>query len=313
MVSLTYVSLSSVRRGTKSSLFSQRVVFNRSAYQEEKDETVKDQFVRKIFQTSEDEEATPQPCPNLRTMGELREAFGEKPFNFSRFDVRIDGLMVEWCDTLFDEPRLNPFYFPDEVTDQDPVQILNNLRDKRRTLRDTGLDPLEDTIRLAEAVADRPDTATARDPPDARRASTMYQRKKSAVQLRFDESEEEDVDSEDPTRDRTRHLSKVPTPRGSPMRKRHSVGSEDGGDGTPSRKKSRKSQQKKYEGRRQWSDDEKNAVAEGIRKFGIGNWARIKDHYNVLFSMRTSGQIKDCFRRLKRNGELPEDLLGDTE
>eukprot|EP00536_Pseudo-nitzschia_multiseries_P003392 jgi/Psemu1/323002/estExt_fgenesh1_pg.C_520020 len=67
---------------------------------------------------------------------------------------------------------------------------------------------------------------------------------------------------------------------------------------------SKKSQEKSYEGRRLWSDVEKNAVIDGIIKFGIGNWATIKRNEAVILRDRTSGQIKDCYRTMKKRGEL---------
>mmetsp|Transcript_8863 Transcript_8863/g.18543 ORF Transcript_8863/g.18543 Transcript_8863/m.18543 type:complete len:171 (+) Transcript_8863:933-1445(+) len=68
--------------------------------------------------------------------------------------------------------------------------------------------------------------------------------------------------------------------------------------------KQKRSQVKKYTGRRIWTDTEKNAIIEGIRRFGIGQWARVKDTFFMDLNMRTSGQIRDCFRTMKDRGEL---------
>jgi len=290
---------------------------------------VQDQFFRKIFEKGNETDATPPP---LKTLGELREAFSDKPFTFDRFGDRVDLLMGEWCAECFNEPRLAPFYFPDQMeqvpsttttpaiaTDSpqnNPIQVMNNLRTKRRNLKNTGEDPLQDSLRLAEllsgqlsavAAASKMSSTTARDPPDSRRASSLYGRKRSATQLEFDD---EDIESDDPNGDgKTHHLSSLPD------RAALHIDTEggNGGDDSPRRIKKRKSQQKKYEGKRPWSEEEKTAIIEGLRRHGKGNWAAIKKDYDVLFAMRTSGQIKDCFRRMYDKGEIPQkDLLGLT-
>jgi len=66
----------------------------------------------------------------------------------------------------------------------------------------------------------------------------------------------------------------------------------------------KKSQEKCYEGRRNWTDLEKAAVVDGIKVLGVGNWAAIKRREALILRDRTSGQIKDCFRTMKNRGEL---------
>jgi hypothetical protein len=66
----------------------------------------------------------------------------------------------------------------------------------------------------------------------------------------------------------------------------------------------KQSQRKKYIGRRRWSDAEKQAINVGIQVHGNGNWAAIKEEQSVIFQYRTSGQIKDCFRTMKKKGEI---------
>jgi hypothetical protein len=68
--------------------------------------------------------------------------------------------------------------------------------------------------------------------------------------------------------------------------------------------KRRRSQEKKYVGRMPWSDEEKNAIRVGIQAKGVGNWAEIKEHQPDKFILRTSGMIKDCYRTMKRKGEI---------
>ena len=67
-----------------------------------------------------------------------------------------------------------------------------------------------------------------------------------------------------------------------------------------------KSQKKMYEGRRMWIDIEKNCIKEGIQNHGLGKWALIKNENSTILRHRTSGQIKDCFRTMKKRGELDD-------
>jgi hypothetical protein len=66
----------------------------------------------------------------------------------------------------------------------------------------------------------------------------------------------------------------------------------------------KQSQQKKYQGRRAWSEEEKHALKVGIQKYGIGNWAGMKADQSDIFQHRTSGQMKDCYRTMKKRGEI---------
>ena len=64
------------------------------------------------------------------------------------------------------------------------------------------------------------------------------------------------------------------------------------------------SQTKPYKGRRPWTDEEKNALRVGVDAKGVGSWAIIKDYQQDILKWRTSGQIKDCYRTMKRKGEI---------
>jgi hypothetical protein len=113
----------------------------------------------------------------------------------------------------------------------------------------------------------------------ARAQGTMLDKKKSATRLSFTQEEDEAIDSEDiddPDQE-DEVLSDV--------KKRAKIAS-------PSPSNKRKSQQKMYEGRKIWTDAEKNAVIEGIGRFGAGKWAQIKSEYFLTLKFRTSGQIK---------------------
>ncbi|KAG7482522.1 telomeric repeat-binding factor 2 isoform X1 [Solea senegalensis] len=51
--------------------------------------------------------------------------------------------------------------------------------------------------------------------------------------------------------------------------------------------------------RKMWSDHETKLLIEGVRKFGEGNWSRIKGYYT--FNGRTNVNLKDRWRTLKKS------------
>ena len=249
------------------------------------DAAVRDQLVRKFFQENEWSAKLQTAKPSkLRTIGELRVTFSQKPWSFEDFYQRLDVLMSDWCSSVFEEPRLNSFYFPDEVVGEESAEIINRLREARSALMRSGEDPLHEIVRLANTVAPArtPTDSPQRSRSRSRRNSGMYKRKKSATHLQFEDSEG-DIDSDDPNGDGTHHLSSLPN--------RSVIPGADTEEENSPRKKLR-SQDKKYDGKRAWTLQEKTAIVEGIRQIGIGKWAMIKENYHVLFELRTSGQIK---------------------
>eukprot|EP00429_Kryptoperidinium_foliaceum_P072905 CAMPEP_0176053832 /NCGR_PEP_ID=MMETSP0120_2-20121206/26780_1 /TAXON_ID=160619 /ORGANISM="Kryptoperidinium foliaceum, Strain CCMP 1326" /LENGTH=516 /DNA_ID=CAMNT_0017387293 /DNA_START=51 /DNA_END=1601 /DNA_ORIENTATION=+ len=298
--------------------------------QQEEDKTIRSNL-NNIFEV--DDGLSPGEIPSLRSIGELRRTMNSKPFTLHRFDERVDVLMVDWIDNFFEEPRLIPHYFPDEEVSEASIhppsprreetqQVkrslspsgLRVLREARRTLRQTGEDPLNESMRLAEeatgatrnsrvSISPRRRRRNSQDPEEGR----LYAKKQSATSLQFDEEDdEEELDDEDPNADgRAPRLGPLPR---QPKRRSSTSNKEN----TPN-KRVKKSQQKKYKGKRSWSTEEKRAIIEGLRTYGKGKWAQIKDQYDVTFQLRTSGQIKDCFRRMVAKGEIPPDLLEDPE
>lgn len=277
--------------------------------------------------------------PKFKTIGELRKIFNDKPFDFNALVNRIE-LTVEDCYArALLEPILNDYFFQNDADQEnyqednsqeepleEPVEdrtlrastdILKRLRDARQALRDEGSDPLQESIRLANAATRKgPSTATRgvqtirEQAQDRRRSgSRLYKKRKTAVRLEFDDdesfvddAEEEEEGSPGLKRDGSFSLSNLP-PRVAPPNSDEEY--------TPSKKKRRGSQQKKYEGKRQWTAEEKNAILQGVQTCGKGSWAMIKKKYDVLFELRTSGQIKDCFRSMMRRGEVPDDLMDE--
>lgn len=282
----------------------------------------------------------------FKTVGQLREVFAQKPFSFDQLLNRINVLVSDWSKAVFDEPRLNAFFFPEEVA-ADSVKWIEKLRQARTALRLEGQDPLDETLRLtnellgstvpsnkdtsnkSKMVSGRSKDVRARDPEptvkipvnrgvEPRQSSTpemhnrkqkFYERNPTAVVLRFEDSQVDNVNDEDELsdpenarlqRDGTHHLSRLPN-------RPPALDSEDSALYSP-RKKRKKSQQKQYRGRRPWTDQDKQAILDGIRQFGVGKWANIKAEY-IRFEERTSGQIKDCFRNMLKNNEVPAELL----
>lgn len=56
--------------------------------------------------------------------------------------------------------------------------------------------------------------------------------------------------------------------------------------------------------RRLFTDEEKQAIRDGINIYGVGKWADIKAHFAIVLRHRTSVQIKDCFRTMVKKGEI---------
>jgi hypothetical protein len=53
-----------------------------------------------------------------------------------------------------------------------------------------------------------------------------------------------------------------------------------------------------------WSEEEVEAVRQGVTSFGIGNWVKIRDHSNGQLFRRTGVQIKDKYRQMCLAGKL---------
>jgi hypothetical protein len=53
-----------------------------------------------------------------------------------------------------------------------------------------------------------------------------------------------------------------------------------------------------------WTDAEVDAVRQGIARFGIGNWRKIRDNSDGRLDRRTGMQIKDKHRQMVRSGQL---------
>merc|ERR1711957_388342 len=57
---------------------------------------------------------------------------------------------------------------------------------------------------------------------------------------------------------------------------------------------------KKIKRRRKFTDEEKEAIIEGVNKFGT-QWNLIRKEYKTILSSRTGVNIKDCYRNLTKH------------
>lgn len=247
----------------------------------------------------------------FRSLRDLKPAFQHKPFCFSLFLNKTNTLLQMWAEVTLEAPLLTHVYFPqddkDEIVKQQPIQALQQLRRARVALNESGDDPLQDAIRLASTAGGRPpeseddnenDKEQASSPPLRRSTrnksagsggSALYRKKRSATRMQFTPQDDEELLSEPGEENVAVGLSELPThPPPHSSRRGGDALSSDGS----AYKRPRKSQEKSYQGRRQFTDEEKRAIREGIRAKGLGKWAEIKNEYQVILNDRTSQQIK---------------------
>lgn len=259
-----------------------------------------------------------------------------KPMSFSFLLNRVTKLFRSWAIKVFERPKLGQVYplirdgkaaetgAASSISESDRNRALRRLQKSRSRLDDQVQDPLPGVIAAATRVRKRSkrsednededededreisSEAVTKDKLQNKRKSSptkskrarksrsptahgkLLEKKKSAISLEFTQEEEEMSEPEDSDEDvlpqMEKHASAVTSPSSAQKRK--------------------KSQEKMYEGRRMWIDIEKNCIKEGIQNHGLGKWALIKNENSTILRHRTSGQIKDCFRTMKKRGEL---------
>jgi hypothetical protein len=174
---------------------------------------------------------------------------------------------------------------------------LQRLHRARATLNEEGDDPLQESLDLASRAARgkhtsppkrrvslpraarRKQTSPTNPSPDStpkRSKGKLYEKKRSAKTLEFEDDSDSEYFSDD--KQGGAHLSDMPEGLVEEM--------------ASPKKKARKSQRKSYEGRKRWTDEEKLAVRKGVEELGEGKWAEIKKLYYQTLIHRTSGQIK---------------------
>lgn len=65
----------------------------------------------------------------------------------------------------------------------------------------------------------------------------------------------------------------------------------------PPKRRSKPAHRQRQKLRSKWEGDEIAAVLDGVREFGVGQWARIKEEYPAL-QFRSNVNIKDKWRTL---------------
>lgn len=250
--------------------------------------------------------------------------------------------LKSWNKDMFPEPRLYSMHFGEDEEDSEDEEeeeeedeedteaqdaAVQTLRTSRARLMESVDDPLAEAVAAAanassprggkravsktlQTQSDDEEDEEEDEPrkPAAKKSSSkkrkrqgesLLKKKKSATKLSFDDDDDDDEDIPDPPEDGTL-LSDLPERAAAAKSSRK----------TP-KKSPKRTQVKSYAGRRVWTDQEKRAVKEGIRHFGLGKWADIKGYYEVILQYRTSTQIKDCYRTMAKRNELGDVL--DTE
>lgn len=268
-------------------------------------------FISKLL---ENDESTGEL--ELLELESLREAFINMPPKTKGNEIvsKIKATTRQWFLELFGEARFNKVFFADD--EEEPVQevahheeidervaaaSLQNLRAKRAALKETGGDdPHDEAYALASQAAaaawkpspfksakkrksPAPDDVLS-SPVRKRSPGHLLKRNPNATSLHFEDSQgqsEEDEELSEP--DENAKLSELPR-RAIEVKRRRSS--------TSSKLYPRQTQKKSYQGRRVWTDVETQALREGIRAIGVGNWAAIKNRYETILQNRTSGQIK---------------------
>lgn len=222
-------------------------------------------------------------------------------FSYTKFLTRVEKLLRSWVAKALGVPVLHEVYFPNEENKmQREKDALTRMKQARERLEEDVEDPLPEVAAYAararrgrrspsveESSNDSDDSGEMEVEKQSRkRKGHMLDKKKSATRIAFDgengDDDDEEIDEPEERDPSNQSVLSSPKRRKSTLREKLS----------PSPGKTRKSQAKKYDGRRAWSNVETMAIREGIAEYGMGKWAIIKEHFDVVLSNRTSGQIK---------------------
>lgn len=242
---------------------------------------------------------TRQSKRTLASAKDLAKNLDGDPLHFDYMQDRLEKLVGDWNNSIFGQQppklyRLGYSFYPnqqlidpnaahafdddDEGGRQLATRELERLRKNRHNLARLGVDPLE----LARQTAAR---AT----------------KKRSVPYRDDDGDEEDGHN--------LTLTDVPalsSAAKTPKKRRISIQGPPPDEGIFR-------VDGKVACRRRWTNEEKSAVIEGTKMFGIGKWAETKSHFAEILRNRTSVQIKDVWRTMTKKGEIDADLLAELE
>ena len=157
-----------------------------------------------------------------------------------------------------------------------------------------GEDPLDESREIAAQAKRQRDTSEGGDPESPDFASSKRVKPMLAISQELDKDDEEDEE------ERAR-LSEIPEKLRSAKVKRSPATAFRGQDPDEGIFDASTGLVLK---RRRWSEEEKTAVKEGVRKHGVGHWVKIKDEYADILRNRTAIQIKDCWRTMTKRNEV---------
>jgi len=173
--------------------------------------------------------------------------------------------------------------------DEETESKLNQLKRKRDSFGKKVKDPIDESVALAASLPVREKTSSAKKSRLAASGgretmSKFYEKKKSAVQLKWNDSDEETPsDADDELK-----MSKVP--------ERLKAKEES----KPAVKPIQVAASPRPGKRKRFTKEEDDAIMKGIERFGPGQWANIKSHHPMELKDRSTVQIKDRYRTLTK-------------
>jgi hypothetical protein len=176
-----------------------------------------------------------------------------------------------------------------EVDDPEGNEAVANLQRKRKSTEQKLKDPLPEAVARAASLP-----ARAVESHRAARLSaggtehtkgTLYQKKKSAQQMTFDDSNEDESDD-------GMKMSALPNrpkkPEGSRPTPQIDIQQLAGQRSGPKKRK-------------RFTAEEDQAIMEGVQRFGAGKWSEIKSTYSMELRDRDTIQIKDRYRNMTKS------------
>lgn len=174
---------------------------------------------------------------------------------------------------------------------------------KQKTAQKTN----ENNLSFDESSDEETDHDDAPPPQKRRRVQSSGKAKKpdDLLTSSSDDDSEDDFALATPVRSRARSLSSRPRVSLSATTSPHARSR----SAPPKRRRlalnrRRMSAPKTYAGRRKFTDDESNAIKEGLSIYGRGKWAEIKRMAGSRLFDRSSVQIKDRYRSMVERGEI---------
>lgn len=182
--------------------------------------------------------------------------------------------------------------FLDDKKDDDDDEIseaqskVEKLKQTRQALSEKVKDPLEESVARAAALPARQEKASPKKQGEI--MGKLLEKKASAVQLEFEDSDDELSEAEDGDL----KMSKVPerlkrTEKSKPSPINIQLPGQQSG---PTKRK-------------RFTEEEDQAILTGVERFGAGRWTEIKSEFPMELRDRNTVQIKDRYRTLTKSAE----------